>query len=319
MPIKGLSDRRRLPRAGVIRLGIKKKSESSGKEYPAEVDYFVCPKLVEETYGPQPKAMIIMFPVESEQVFFQQFYKCYGKGILLCRGDGEEGTFWDFDKGDFQTRECPCKKLERGECKPIGILQFLLPEVKESVGVWQISTSSKNSIIDINSGIDFVREIAGRIAMIPLLLKREPQETHRIEGNNIKRGTHYTLKLSLGVSLVEMQRLGQIPATQALIPRPNESQEVVDDLFPQNGFNPDEKEEKPQSKNSNEDFEVLKHKLDDIIQCYKDLGGTLTDKEGERIDGLEIGEDVEKYHKAIEYFSKKLKKLEPEENQELPL
>ena len=45
----------------------------------------------------------------------------------------------------------------------VAALQFLLPEVKEAVGVWQISTSSKNSIIDINSGIDFVRSIAGRV------------------------------------------------------------------------------------------------------------------------------------------------------------
>lgn len=311
--IKGLSDRRRLPRAGVIKLGIKKKSTKSGNEYPVEVDYFVCPKLIQEIYGPQPKELIIMFPVESEQVFFQQFYKCYGKGILLCRGDGENGTYWDFDKGDFDTKKCPCEKLEAGKCKPIGILQFLLPEVKESVGVWQISTSSKNSIIDINSGIDLVRGVAGRATMIPLLLKREPLETHRIEGKDIKKGTHFTMKLSLGMSLVEIQRLGQLPPAQVLLPSPDESQEATDDLFPKNGFKPEEEEEsedgeKPREKEG--DVEPYKQELKFLLGKYTKLGKEYTQKEQDRLDIL--GDDIEKHKKAIEYFKAKLEKLEEE-------
>ena len=42
MPIKGLSEQRRLPRLGKIRLGVKKKNQK-GIEYPASTDYFVCP------------------------------------------------------------------------------------------------------------------------------------------------------------------------------------------------------------------------------------------------------------------------------------
>lgn len=302
--IKGLSDRRRLPRAGIIRLGIKKKHKESRKEYPVEVDYFVCPQLVQEQYGPEPKELIIMFPIESEQVFFQQFYKCYGNGILLCRGDGDEGTFWDFDKGDFRKRKCPCEKLENGKCKPTGILQFLLPEVKESVGVWQITTSSKNSIIDINSGIDFVRGLSGRVAMIPLLLKREPLETHRIEGKNIKKGKHFTMKLSLAMSLVEIQKLGQIPPAQALLPSPDESQEAIDDLFPRNGFRPEKEEVEKQPK---EDVEPFKQELRFLLKKYKNLGKELSQKEQDHLDALE---NVESYKKAIKYYKGKIKKLE---------
>ena len=53
--IEGLSDRFRLPRMGKIRLGIKKKSEKSGKEYPSAVDYFVCPPEVIAVYGDNPR------------------------------------------------------------------------------------------------------------------------------------------------------------------------------------------------------------------------------------------------------------------------
>lgn len=296
--IKGLSSRRRLPRAGIIKLGIKVKSEKTGSEYPQETDYFVCPPLIQEVYGPNPKELIIMFPVESEDIFFSQFYKCYGKGILLCRGDGEKGTYWDFDKGDFAKKDCPCEKLEAGKCKPVGILQFLLPEVKESVGVWQISTSSKNSIIDINSGIDLVREVAGRAAMIPLLLKREPIKTHRIEGKDIKIGTHYTMKLSLGMSLVEIQKLGQIPPARALLPMPDESQQSVNDLFPPNGFKPEEEEAK--SEEPVDDTQKAKEQLATLREEFVKLGGKIS---------VETAEKISKY-KTFEEFSAEIDSMQ---------
>jgi len=52
--IEGLSDRRRLPRLGIIRLGIKAISEKTGNEYPKEVPYFVAPDEVRSIYGEQP-------------------------------------------------------------------------------------------------------------------------------------------------------------------------------------------------------------------------------------------------------------------------
>ena len=314
MPIEGLSNRRRLPRAGTIRLGIKKIHETSKKEYPCEVDYFVCPHLVQLKYGPEPKELVVMFPVEDEMIFFPQFYNYYGKGILLCRGDGIEGTFWNFEKGDFDKRECPCENLENNKCRPVGRLQFLLPEIKEAVGVWQINTSSKNSIIDINSSIDFVRGIVGRVAMIPLVLKREPIETHRIEGNNIKTGKHYTMKISLGMSLVDIQRLGQIHPTRVLLPPPDET--VPEDLFPPNGHATDEEKaeikeaEIEETKESNESLatEEQKEELSDVLRMYRDLEGILTEKEEERLDAAATVED---YTKAVDYFKKKINKLQP--------
>lgn len=311
MPINELSNRRRLPRAGTIRLGIKKKHEKSGKEYPVEVNYFVCPHPIQQAYGPEPKELPIMFPVEDELIFFPQFYTCYGKGILLCRGDGIEGRFWNFDKGDFDIRKCPCEKLEKNECKPVGRLQFLLPEIKGATGVWQINTSSKNSIIDINSGIDLVRGIVGRVAMIPLILKREPIETHRIEGKDIKKGTHYTMKLDLGVSLMEVQKLGQIPPTRALLPPADEA--VPEDLFPPNGHATDEEKaeiEEAEIEEATEDLatDEKKEELRDILRMHNDFGGKLTEKEEERLD---VATTTEDYDKAIDYFKKKINKLQP--------
>lgn len=233
--IKGLSDKRRLPRMGKIRLGIMVKSGE--KTHPKEVDYFVCPPIVQKTYGPEPKELIVVFPMEDEEKFFQQFYMKYGNGVLQCKGDGEIGTYFDFDKMSFEEKKCPCDFLEKGKCKAVGRLQFMLPEVEEAAGVWQIDTSSKNSIIDINSGIEYIRGICGRISMIPIKLIRSETETHRMDKKEkkMKTGKHFTLKFSLeGVTIRALQTYGQMNPQTFFLPEPDPNQ--PDDLFPPNGF-----------------------------------------------------------------------------------
>ena len=87
--IKGLSDVRRLPRLGKIRLGIKVKHAKTGNEYPKEVGYFVCPPEIQKVYGEKPTALDIMFPIEDETKVFAQNYKAYVFQGLRCKGDGE--------------------------------------------------------------------------------------------------------------------------------------------------------------------------------------------------------------------------------------
>jgi hypothetical protein len=334
MPIQGLSDKVRLPRAGTIRLGIKKTKiiKRDGKdvevEYPAEVEHFVCPKLVQKVYGSEPKALVVMFPVENEEVFFQQWYRRYGNGILLCKGDGVEAHAWDFDKGQLQKIKCPCELLEKGDCRAIGNLQFLLPEVEEAAAVWQINTGSKNSIIDLNSGIKFIRAVAGRIAMIPLLLKREEIATTRVEDKELKRGRHWTMKLSLeGTSLEKLQLMGKIKPTEIMLPAADESQ--PEDLFPANGFSPEEDEKKQVKARADEEKKKLKekeafekaelvkagHDLEALLKSYQDLGGKISKKQEERITELKTKTEIDK---AIEYFTAKKRTLDEQLGEGIP-
>jgi len=258
MPIKGLSNLRRLPRAGIIRLGIRVKTEKKCKcggknknclaclgtgfiQRPKETNFFVCPEKVQKIYGPEPKKLKILIPVEDEEIFFKQYYYSYGKGFLLCKGDGEDAVYWDFDKGDYRTRKCPCEKLEQGKCSQTGILQFILPDVEESVGVWQITTHSRNSIIDINSGIDYVRSLTKerRIAFIPLWLVREEIQTQKMDKvKGAIKGKHWTMKFSKEISLRQLQEASQIPPDRYFLPIPDESQ--VAGLLPANEENGDE-------------------------------------------------------------------------------
>jgi hypothetical protein len=245
MPIKGLSDIRRLPRLGKIALGEKVKNDK-GVEYPRETKHFVLrpntpselenQRLVDKfhkLYGEQPNRIKIMLPVADPEMVFPQYYKRYGKSTLLqCKGDGEtalcvakeyaEGLeILKQDNGNVQVK-ClgkECLYYKDNKCSEVGVLQVLLPEL-EGAGVWQIVTGSFHSIVNINSGLDYISAMAGRFNMIPLTLERVEQEIQH-EGKKTK---HYILHLNMGIALAELQRWAQIDATKILLELP-EAQE----------------------------------------------------------------------------------------------
>jgi len=241
MPIKNLSDARRMPRLGKIHLGVKKDKKKDGTPcapYPTEVDYFVCPPEVQAVFGEKPTWLKIMIPVEETERFFPQYYKRYTTSLLQCKGDGEKAFCWA-DTGGLKEIPCPCDYLKSGECKQIGIFCFLMPDV-QGFGIYQITTSSKNSIIDLNSSLDMIRAIAGRVRMIPLILKREKMEMQRIEDGKPKKSTHYTMKIDLDekMTLRQLQQAAQVKPEVVLLPPPDETKDDL--LYPANGFKPEE-------------------------------------------------------------------------------
>lgn len=201
--IKGLSDKRRLPRLGKIRLGIKKKSAKTGAEYPAEVPYFVVPDEVKKVYGDKPTELDVMLPLDDIDTIFPVSYKFYGSGKgLKCNGDGEIAYCVDEKTKEMTEIKCPCENLEKGKCKQTGNLSVMLQKINVG-GVYQINTSSFNSIVDMASGIDYVKALIGRVAMVPLKLRRVATETHHEE----KKQTHYTLQLVLDANIDAINQL----------------------------------------------------------------------------------------------------------------
>jgi len=335
MPIKNLTNIRRLPRLGKIQLGIKVKTNTPCKckakavdknplkdcmlckgtgflHRPKEVDYFVLPKELQKLFDAQPKELPIMFPIENAEIFFQQWYKCYGFNVLKCKGDGANAMTWDEKKEGMITIACPCEKLDTGLCRRVAILQFLLPDVP-GAGVWQISTTSRNSIIDINSSIHYIRSICGRVRMIPLVLKREPIKTQRVEKGVQKSGLHFTLKIDMAnVSLRQLQAAGQVKPEEMMLPAPDETREDL--LYPAAGFEPEPEpeEEAPVIKKAAKEpdklaIDALKIELNFIMSQYHDFGGKLTQAEE---DALAILESVEDYKKAIQKWGPKRNALQ---------
>lgn len=262
MAIKGISEIRRLPRLGKIRLGIKKVA-ANGKEYPAEVDYFICDpqtpselenqKIKDEfdrLYGEKPKSIRVMFPVANPDIYFPQFYKRYGSGTSLkCKGDGLEarcGTE-EFTAGLKIIRKdemgLPIVKCEgkdciyykKKECGEDATLQILLPELP-GAGVWQISTGSFHSIVNLNSCIDYIIAVCGRAHMIPLQLERRMQETAH-EG---KKSKHYILHINMDFRLADLQKYAMIEPTRMMLELPAPEEDKEDILLRENtNINPD--------------------------------------------------------------------------------
>jgi len=240
MPIKGLSDRLRLVRRGKIRLGEKQISEKTGKEYPVALDYFACPEEVRKVYGDKPKKLDIMLPMENTENFFPQFYKRYGasKG-LICKGDGETATRIN-GKGEMEEIPClgqECPYVKNKECKAIGSLQVILPKV-EGLGVYQIDTSSTNSIINLNSCIEMIRGMIGQISWIPLILEVNIQEAHPlVNGNRIKTKVP-VMSITIPTTVPEMLKMREKNIKTSL-PKPDK---IVDKAVIENP-KIDEKEE----------------------------------------------------------------------------
>lgn len=255
--IKGLSEVRRLPRLGKIRLGIRVATEKGRTKdclhpqdsfcfrcsYPKEVPYFVLPPEARAVYGDQPTEIDIMFPVDDPAVIFPQAYKAYGSDQgLKCKGDGESALRRLADvsdpayqllmeqsgqqPNDLVEIPCPCPLLESGKCGPKGCLMVMLPRVSCG-GVYQIDTGSQGNLIEINSALEFLQGLLGRISMVELKLRRVAQEIQHpdLRTGKVTKSTHYLLKLIFEGSLerVLQLRAGQLSIPAYTIPAPVES------------------------------------------------------------------------------------------------
>ena len=233
--IKGLSDSRRMPRLSKIRLGAK---VSNGKaEYPVELPFFLLPDEVAAVHGGKitniekrakdlgvknavavkfikenghrlAEELPVMIPVEDTNYSFPQSYKLYGGSIgLKCIGDGEMAEERVGTTNEFKPKKCPCNHLKsdanpKGDCTIKAHLSVMLPEVSAG-GIFQIDMGSINSIVDINSGIEYVRSMIGRVAMVPLKLRRIPTETH----HDGKKQTHFTCQLTFAGDINDVVKL----------------------------------------------------------------------------------------------------------------
>lgn len=244
MPIKGLSEQKRLPRLGKIRLGIKKVSPRTKREYPAATDYFVCPLDVQAVYGKTPKKLDVIIPLEDEEIWASQYYRQYSRSRgLVCKGDGETcRRMVDIKTGDVAGRdtkevtwreggvcdgmECPDYKAKA--CQEVMNLQFLLPKVP-GLGVWQIDTGSINSIRNINNCATMIRAMCGRVSWIPLLLTLEPTEV--VNPDDGKKKTVYCMHLRYERSAESLLTDSEKPRLQLLLSAPADDEAPEDRHF----------------------------------------------------------------------------------------
>jgi hypothetical protein len=117
----------------------------------------------------------------------------------------------------------------------------MLPKVSMG-GVYQISTGSYNSTVDVNSGIAYVQELMmlatgqDRFALIPLLLERVPRKTGG--GPTGVQQTHYTLRLTCDITLEQLAQRRKDPGmihTERMalaLPEPLDENPELDETTP---------------------------------------------------------------------------------------
>lgn len=265
MPILGLTERRRMPRGGFIRLGTMM-TNAKGVEYPSKSDHFICdfedPKATEafrKVYGDEPKQIEIAFTSNDHEVIFPQHYKCYGSSTgLKCKGDGEyarryvDGNYEAFKcpgedpEGNFQNAPEFCEfasgQGKHNGCKQIANLQFFIRGIP-GIQIFQCNTSSFNSIMNINAGIDLFKMARGNksIAGVWINLVLVSQEA-QADGRKVNI---FVLKLDIPGTVEDIFSLDCAfePAVGSL-PEPDDSRDRL--LLPVDGQEPDSQKQPSQ-------------------------------------------------------------------------
>ncbi len=306
-PIKDLSDSVRLPRLGKIHLGTR----DPERGFPRKTDHFVLPKdhsdyaKLVECFGEKPKELRILIPVEDDEQWATQYYKSYNQTYgLVCKGDGEMALRMVDTKtrelpvkdqtGPVELREMPCEGKDcpiyknkgkgKPQCHEVMNLKFLLPEVP-GLGVWQIDTGSKNSILNINSCARIIKRAFGRISLVPLKLTFEPVQVNNPEDG--KKQTVYVLNLRTDVTLAQLADLAREQAKMFMIEAPDleaafdvEVEKDIDDLF-----------------GEKKDPEATTSTPDGINQDIEDKSGVIPQGEG-KSPADELGEHKPKGDRA---------------------
>jgi len=253
MPIKDLSDVERFPRLGKIHLGTKHPE----KGYPMKADHFVFPKdhphyaKMVELFGEEPKEIRILIPTEDDEQWATQYYKSYNQTYgLVCKGDGELAMrMVDVITGKLPTAnkagtvslhemEClgrDCPEYQAKKCHEVMNLKFIIPELP-GLGVWQIDTGSKNSILNINSCARIIKRAFGHISLIPLKLTFEPMPVNNPEDG--KKQTVYVLNLRTDVTMAQLAEQAREQSQRFKIEAPDfkalavaQIEQDIDELF----------------------------------------------------------------------------------------
>lgn len=190
MPIKRLLESRgRLPRLGVIRLGVKEKKD--GKEYPRETEFFVVPDTLKPTVGEYPKKLSVLFPSDDPHRILTADYIRYSGKLLSLKCDGERYTEIPRQGGEIVG---DCKKATGKPCacgaKAVGRLNVILLDAP--LGVWQIIVGGEGRIADLFMELEVYRRALGRLTDIVFVVERVPTEMQvkKEDGSRLARTGH---------------------------------------------------------------------------------------------------------------------------------
>jgi hypothetical protein len=261
MAVKGLTDRRRLPRIGKVRLGYRDE-----RGVPHALDHFCVREdsstsrsAVEaflEVYKTEPRELDIMLPTDDVEDWCDPFYRMFSQSWkAVCRGDGEVAEAkWDpnqdgprpqgLDAGTWANKHtqawvprtipcaaelCPMQSGERPQCRLSLNFFFLLPKVR-GIGAWQLDTRSIHGVRALLDSVALIRSVTGgRIRGLPLQLRLVPRE---VAPPNVKKKTVHVLELSLpGFTIEDLLRAAQSLPEKALLAPPAIDEDELAEVY----------------------------------------------------------------------------------------
>lgn len=199
MPIVGVTNRgEQFPEIGQIRKGAPKTENAPGRDltyFRVEIDERETETIAtfNRVFGSQPQELRVMLAFNDIDRVWDAWYEAYTAGRLVARADGEFYTYKvDVKTGEVLTKGEPIpftkddvvgtwfnKAKNREEpirCKPVGRLRVVIPDLRR-LAYLTVMTTSIHDIINLSGQIQALAMFnQGRIAGIPLILKRRPKE-----------------------------------------------------------------------------------------------------------------------------------------------
>lgn len=168
-----------LPEVGRIRIGEKRVGQN-GREYPSSVDWFIpsgkYADIFRRKLGDKPQTIQIVFPSDDAAQVCNEFYEYRDNaGALFAKGDGRTFSVWNGQKYvELSAEEYPRVMEQVAEKCPTrdGIdnwkivltMRFIIPSVREVVGLWQFSTKGRaSSVRNIRDSFDCVQSLRGTV------------------------------------------------------------------------------------------------------------------------------------------------------------
>jgi hypothetical protein len=258
MPIKGLTDRQlSFPEIGQVRKGAPKEQGKIGRD----LDYFRVTFDEQETeaaetftrvYGEKPTEINVILPFDEIERCWDAWYEAYTAGRMVARSDGESFVYLvDVKTGEqvvvngnpktphreivgYYTSQ-NSQKQEAIKCRPVGRLRVMVRELARAAYL-TVLTTSVHDIANISAQLEaFKRVNGGRIAGIPLVLRRRPRKISVPKADGSKmRLTKWMLSIEADPTWVKALLLdlkkSALPGNGlALLPEPEAEQDDVID------------------------------------------------------------------------------------------
>jgi hypothetical protein len=193
------------PEIGRVRKGAPKTEEGwVGKDlnyFRVEFDQKekVAEAVFRGTYGDQPDEINILLPFNSVDENFEAWREKYVAGGLVHRCDGERVMYEiNSETGEPTiTNGHPFKACDHKiGCVPTGRLKILIPELKR-LAFLTVLTTSYHDCMNLSRQLLAILQINGRLAGVPLVLRRRPVEISTPSGPDGKRARRLKSLLSI--------------------------------------------------------------------------------------------------------------------------